>query len=197
MLTNLKSETRKARHRANLAVNSEMILLYWRIGKEILDQQTRRSWGTKFIERLASDLRKEFQEVKGFSPRNLNHMRKFALAWPEQLILQQSAAQLPWGQNTILLDKVQADASRLFYARAAIEHGWTRNMLVHRIETNLHERQGRAITNFDTTMEPVRAVAAVDLFKDPYVLDFVDIAEDAHERHLEKSIDRAHQGSPP
>jgi predicted nuclease of restriction endonuclease-like (RecB) superfamily len=102
--------------------------------------------------------------------------------------VQQIVAQLPWGQNVTLLDKLQDDGQRLWYARAAIEHGWSRDILVHQIETRLHERQGRAITNFDATMEPVRAAAAADLFKDPYVLDFVDIAEDAHERHLERAL---------
>ncbi|SIO67020.1 Predicted nuclease of restriction endonuclease-like (RecB) superfamily, DUF1016 family [Bradyrhizobium erythrophlei] len=111
-----------------------------------------------------------------------------ALTWSDQQIVQQVVAQLPWGQNVTLLDKLQDDGQRLWYARAAIEHGWTRDILVHQIETRLHERQGRAITNFDATMEPVRAAAAADLFKDPYVLDFVDIAEDAHERHLERAL---------
>jgi predicted nuclease of restriction endonuclease-like (RecB) superfamily len=115
-------------------------------------------------------------------------MRKLALTWPDQQIVQQIVAQLPWGQNVTLLDKLQDDGQRLWYARAAIEHGWSRDILVHQIETRLHERQGRAITNFDATMEPVWAAAAADLFKDPYVLDFVDIAEDAHERHLEKAL---------
>jgi predicted nuclease of restriction endonuclease-like (RecB) superfamily len=115
-------------------------------------------------------------------------MRKFAETWSDGAIVQQVAAQLPWGQHLVLLDKIQDQEHRAWYARSAIEHGWPRNILVHQIETKLHERQGRAITNFDATMEPVQAAAAVDLFKDPYVLDFVAIAEDAHEPDLEKAL---------
>jgi len=174
--------------RAALAVNSEMILLYWRIGREIVQRQAAHKWGARVIDQLATDLHSEFPDVRGFSPRNLKYMRKLALTWPDQQIVQQIVAQLPWGQNVTLLDKLQDDGQRLWYARAAIEHGWSRDILVHQIETRLHERQGRAIMNFDATMEPVWAAAAADLFKDPYVLDFVDIAEDAHERHLEKAL---------
>jgi predicted nuclease of restriction endonuclease-like (RecB) superfamily len=187
-LSSLKDEIHQARRRAALAVNSEMILLYWRIGREIVQRQAVHKWGARVIDQLATDLHSEFPDVRGFSPRNLKYMRKLALTWPDQQIVQQVVAQLPWGQNVTLLDKLQDDGQRLWYARAAIEHGWSRDILVHQIETRLHERQGRAITNFDATMEPVRAAAAADLFKDPYVLDFVDIAEDAHERHLERAL---------
>jgi predicted nuclease of restriction endonuclease-like (RecB) superfamily len=187
-LRTLKDEIHQARRRAALAVNSELILLYWRIGREIVQRQAVHKWGARVIDRLAADLHTEFPDVRGFSPRNLKYMRKLALTWSDQQIVQQVVAQLPWGQNVTLLDKVRDDGQRLWYARAAIEHGWSRDILVHQIETKLHERQGRAITNFDTTMEPTRAVAAADLFKDPYVLDFVEIAEDAHERHLERAL---------
>jgi predicted nuclease of restriction endonuclease-like (RecB) superfamily len=187
-LSSLKDEIHQARRRAALAVNSEMILLYWRIGREIVQRQAAHKWGARVIDQLATDLHSEFPDVRGFSPRNLKYMRKLALTWPDQQIVQQIVAQLPWGQNVTLLDKLQDDGQRLWYARAAIEHGWSRDILVHQIETRLHERQGRAITNFDATMEPVRAAAAADLFKDPYVLDFVDIDEDAHERHLERAL---------
>lgn len=187
-LSSLKHEIHQARRRAALAVNSEMILLYWQIGREIVQRQATHKWGARVIDQLAADLHSEFPDVRGFSPRNLKYMRKLALTWPNQQIVQQVVAQLPWGQNVTLLDKVQEDGQRLWYARAAMEHGWSRDILVHQIETKLHERQGRAITNFAVTMEPVRAAAAVDLFKDPYVLDFVEIAENAHERHLERAL---------
>jgi predicted nuclease of restriction endonuclease-like (RecB) superfamily len=111
----------------------------------------------------------------------------FADAWPERQFVQQVVAQLPWGQNCVLLDALNVPDQREWYARAAIEHGWSRNVLVHQIETKLHERQGQAVTNFDSTMEPARARAATD-FKDPYVLDFVEVAADAHERHLERAL---------
>jgi predicted nuclease of restriction endonuclease-like (RecB) superfamily len=154
----------------------------------VRERQATHGWGARVIDRLAADLHSEFPDVRGFSPRNLKYMRKFAETWPDNQIVQRAVAQLPWRQHVALLDKVQDEGQRLWYARAAIEHGWTRDILVHQIETRLHERRGKAITNFDSTMEPVRAAAAADLFKDPYVLDFIEVADDAHERHLEKAL---------
>jgi predicted nuclease of restriction endonuclease-like (RecB) superfamily len=118
-----------------------MILLYWRIGREIVQRQAAHKWGARVIDQLATDLHSEFPDVRGFSPRNLKYMRKLALTWPDQQIVQQIVAQLPWGQNVTLLDKLQDDGQRLWYARAAIEHGWSRDILVHQIETRLHERR--------------------------------------------------------
>lgn len=151
-LRNLKGEIQQARHRAALAVNSELILLYWRIGREILERQATHGWGARVIDQLAADLHSEFPDVKGFSPRNLKYMRKFAQEWGDSAIVQQVVAQLPWGQNVLLLDSVPDEAQRLWYARAAVEHGWSRNILKHQIETKLYDRQGRAITNFTLTM---------------------------------------------
>lgn len=122
-LRELKDEIRQARGRAALAVNSELILLYWRIGREILDRQTQHGWGSRVIDRLAADLRAEFPDVKGFSPRNLKYMRKLAEEWPDRQIVQQVVAQLPWGQNVELLDTVPDQTKRLWYARSAIGHG--------------------------------------------------------------------------
>ncbi len=187
-LQSLKAEIHQARRRAALAVNSEMISLYWKIGREILDRQEQHGWGARVIDQLAADLHGEFPDVRGFSPRSLKYMRKFALEWPDMAIVQQLAAQLPWGQHMVLLDALENLEERLWYARAAVEHGWSRSILVHQIETKLHERQGRAITNFQSTMSPSDTPAAIDLFKDPYVLDFVELAEDAHERHLEREL---------
>lgn len=187
-LASLTDQIRNSRARAALAVNSEMIMLYWRIGREIMERQDRHSWGAKIIDRLAADLRAEFPDIKGFSARNLQYMRTLAAEWPDPAITQQVVAQLPWGQNTLLLDTVPDHAQRLWYARSAIEHGWSRNILKHQIETSLYDRQGKAITNFSRTMDTNRAAAVADLFKDPYVLDFIDVAEDAHERHLERAL---------
>jgi predicted nuclease of restriction endonuclease-like (RecB) superfamily len=118
-LSSLKDEIHQARRRAALAVNSEMILLYWRIGREIVQRQAVHKWGARVIDQLATDLHSEFPDVRGFSPRNLKYMRKLALTWPDQQIVQQVVAQLPWGQNVTLLDKLQDDGQRLWYARAA------------------------------------------------------------------------------
>jgi predicted nuclease of restriction endonuclease-like (RecB) superfamily len=187
-LNSLKSEIRQAQGRAALAVNTEQIKLYWRIGREILTKQAALGWGKKIIERLAEDLQKEFPRVKGFSVRNLRYMRDFAAAYGEVPIWQQAAAKLPWGHNQLLLDKVSDANLRNWYAEAAVNAGWTRNILHHQIETRLHERHGKAITNFDRTLPAAQQEAAAQLFKDPYMLDFIDAAGIVHERHLERAL---------
>src|SRR6266851_857388 len=98
-LADLKGRIRTAQLRASLAVNRELVLLYWQIGRDILDRQERESWGAKVIDRLAADLKGAFPDMKGFSPRNLKYMRAFAEAWPDEAIVQQLVAQIPWGHN--------------------------------------------------------------------------------------------------
>ncbi|MGI4878641.1 MAG: PDDEXK nuclease domain-containing protein [Janthinobacterium lividum] len=152
LLAALKERVATARVRAALSVNRELVLLYWSIGRDILDRQTLEGWGTKVIDRLAADLRQTFPEMKGFSARSLRYMRDFAQAWPDEAILQQAAAKLPWGHNMALLDAGKPAGEREWYARAAIEHGWSRTVLVHQIDTGLYHRQGNAATNFARTL---------------------------------------------
>jgi predicted nuclease of restriction endonuclease-like (RecB) superfamily len=131
----LKERIRAAQLRASMAVNRELVLLYWQIGRDILDRQERESWGAKVIDRLAADLKRAFPDMRGFSPRNLKYMRAFAEAWPDEAIVQQLVAQIPWGHNVRILDRVKAPEDRVWYARATIQHGWSRNILVHQIES--------------------------------------------------------------
>jgi predicted nuclease of restriction endonuclease-like (RecB) superfamily len=163
-------------------------MLYWRIGREIIERQAAQGWGKGIIPKLAADLRAEFPDVKGFSARNLGYMKALAEAWPSTGILQRVIAKLPWGQNIELLDKLTDSDTRLWYAKAAIEHGWSRPILAHQIETRLRERDGRSINNFAETLPPVQSDMAKAAFRDPYVLDFVNLAADAHERHLETAL---------
>ncbi|MGD0951213.1 MAG: DUF1016 N-terminal domain-containing protein [Methanotrichaceae archaeon] len=142
ILSGLKDQIRTARLKAGLAVNRELVLLYWRIGRQILKRQQEEGLGSKVIERLAQDLRKEFPEMKGLSPHNLKYMRAFAEAYPEELIVQQAAAQIPWFHNCVILYKVKNSVARDFYIRSTISHGWSRNVLVHQIESGL--TSGRA-----------------------------------------------------
>src|SRR6266850_7841703 len=134
LLRGLKERIRAAQVKAALAVNRELVLLYWRIGQDILERQKQSGWGTKVIDRLAADLRSAFPEMSGFSPRNLKYMRAFAEAWPDEDFVQQVAAQLPWFHNITLLEKLKPVEERLWYARQAIASGWSRNVLVHQIE---------------------------------------------------------------
>ena len=123
LLASIKERIQSAQVRAALAVNRELVLLYWGIGKEILARQREEGWGRNIIPRLAKDLAAQFPEMKGLSPRNLGYMKAFAEAWPEESILQQAAAKLPWFHNCILLDKVKSSEERLWYINGAIENG--------------------------------------------------------------------------
>jgi predicted nuclease of restriction endonuclease-like (RecB) superfamily len=187
-LAELKKRIQSAQLRASLAVNRELVLLYWNIGRDILDRQQRESWGSKVIDRLAMDLKRAFPGVKGFSPRNLKYMRAFAEAWPDEVIVQQAVAQLPWGHNVRLLDLVKAPEDRMWYIKASIQHGWSRNVLVHQIESGRRNRQGKAVANFDRTLPAPQSDLAQDITKDPYNFDFLMLGDDAHERDLERGL---------
>ena len=173
LLSLLKSQIRTAQVRAALAVNQELVLLYWGIGKQILARQREDGWGAKVIERLAKDLHVEFPEMRGLSPRNLKYMRAFAEAWP---IVQQPVAQLPWGHNVRLLDLVESPEERLWYAEQTATNGWSRNVLVMQIESGLYRRQGKALTNFQATLPATQSDLAQQLIKDPYNFDFLTLA---------------------
>lgn len=188
LLADLKQRIRTAQVRAALAVNRELVLLYWGIGKEILARQDHEGWGTKVIDRLAKDLRSEFPGQQGLSPRNLKYMRALAEAWPDEAIVQQVAAQIPWFHNCILLDKVKEPGERLWYVQQTIQNGWSRNVLVMQIETNLYRRQGKAITNFQATLPSPQSDLAQQLLKDPYNFDFLTLAQEAQERDLERGL---------
>ncbi len=143
LLGELKERIRAERVRVVLAANEAMVLLYWDIGRAILARQKREGWGAGIIDRLSHDLREEFPDMLGFSPRNLRYMRAFAAAWPEREIVQRTVAQIPWRSNLALLHKLDAPETRIWYARKAIEQGWSRELLELQIGAQLHERQGR------------------------------------------------------
>lgn len=187
-LADLKGRIRAAQLRAMVTVNTELVRLYWDIGQGILAKQQTEGWGAKVIERLSRDLKVSFPEMQGFSPRNLRYMRDLARAWPDEEIVQRVVAKLPWRSNIALLDKLRDPDLRLWYAQKAIENGWSQPVLVHQIETRLHERQGRAITNFSQTLPAPQSDLAQALLKDPYNFDFLTLGEDAQERHLEAGL---------
>jgi len=187
-LADLKSRIQTAQLRASLAVNRELVLLYWAIGRDILERQEQKGWGAKVIDRLAADLRRAFPDIKGFSPRNLKYMRAFAQAWPEEAIVQVVLAQITWFHNLAILEKLGDAEHRIWYAKATIQHGWSRNVLVHQIEAGRRDRQGKAIANFDRTLPAPQSDLAQDITKDPYNFDFLTLGDDAHERDLEHGL---------
>jgi predicted nuclease of restriction endonuclease-like (RecB) superfamily len=213
-LAELKTRIHRAQQRATLAVNRELILLYWQIGRDIQVRQSNQGWGAKVIERLSEDLRTAFPEMKGFSRSNLKYMRVFAEAWPEFEIGQQPAGQLegqqigqavlgqlsdgafmhqlvqklPWGHHCVLLDKLKTREERFWYLRKAIEHNWSRNILVMQIESRLIERSGAAVTNFELTLPKPQSDLARESLKDPYRFDFLGLTAEAQEREIERAL---------
>lgn len=187
-LNELKQRIRLAQVKAALAVNRELILLYWQIGREILLKQKVEGWGTKVIDRLAKDLKEEFPDMTGFSRSNLKYMRAFAEAYPEDQFGQQAVDQIPWGHNIRILEMVKDPKARLWYVRQTIENGWSRNILVMQIESDLYQRQGGAITNFERSLPAPQSDLAQQLIKDPYHFDFLTLTQDAQERDLERAL---------
>jgi predicted nuclease of restriction endonuclease-like (RecB) superfamily len=188
LLAALKARIGDARLRASVSVNRELVLLYWEIGRDILARQAAEGWGTGVIERLARDLKRDFSDMTGLSPRNLKYMQAFAEAWPDREIVQQLVAQLPWGHNLRLLEAVKRPEERTWYARQAVEHGWSRAVLAHQIESRLFERTGKAPTNFSKTLPAPQSDLARELLKDPYDFEFLAVAGDISERELERGL---------
>ena len=187
-LADLKARIRQERLRVVLASNAVMVLLYWDIGRSILDKQADQGWGSRVIDRLAGDLREAFPEMKGFSPRNLKYMRAFATTWPDRRIVQASLAQLTWYHHIALMEKLDNPESRLWYAAKTLEHGWSRNILALQIESHAHRRQGKAQTNFPATLPPTDSDMAVQVFKDPYLFDFLGTDAPRREAELEQGL---------
>lgn len=188
LLATLKARIRDARLRAAVTVNRELILLYWEIGHDILLRQAAEGWGTAIIDRLSRDLRRDFPDITGLSPRNLKYMRAFAEAWPDAVIVQQLVAQLPWGHNIRLLEALKQPEERAWYAAQAVEHGWSRAVLAHQIEGRLIDRVGKAPTNFAQTLPSPQSDLTRELLKDPYDFEFLAALADISERELERGL---------
>jgi predicted nuclease of restriction endonuclease-like (RecB) superfamily len=185
----LKKRISAARSRAALAVNAELIRLYHDIGREILERQAAAAWGDKIIKRVADDLRAAFPDMKGFSTRNLKYMRYFAEHCPDMQFGQQTAAQLPWFHIVRLLTTVEA-TEREWYAFQAVFHGWSRLTLEQHIQSGLYMRQGKAVSNFAQRLPAPDSALAIETLKDPYLFDFLGLADDAHEREIENALIR-------
>ncbi|MGB7533716.1 MAG: PDDEXK nuclease domain-containing protein [Halobacteriota archaeon] len=189
-LTDLKSKIRQAQYKAYRAVNTELITLYWEIGQSIVDKQEELGWGQKIIQKLSEDLQKEFPKNSGFSYANLDRMRKFFLTFKDTPKLAQLVREIPWGQNIIIIEKLNDDYQREYYLRMTVRNAWSRNILVHQIETKSFERflADTKSHNFDMTL-PVEMQERVEpVVKDNYMLDFLEISESIKERALEGKL---------
>ena len=190
LLREIKETIQSSQFRAVSSVNRELISLYWSVGKSILDNQQKDGWGSKFIENLAADIKLTFPKITGFSVRNLKYMRKFAQEYPDFEFVQASLAQITWYHHIALLDKVKGTPMRVWYVQKIIENGWSRNVLVHQIETHLYERQAIAdkTTNFDRILPSPQSELAEETLKDPYVFDFIMLSENLKEADLEREL---------
>ena len=183
----VKQEIKAAQYKAAVHVNTELIMLYRSIGCLIT---AHKSWGNKFIENLAQDIKLEFPQSTGYSVRNLKYMAKFAATYPDAEFVQQVVAQIPWGHNVVLLDKVADAEERNWYIEACRKNGWSRNVLVHQIESGLYQRQALAekISNFERRLPSPQSELAVQTMKDPYIFDFIPFKEDMVERDIERAL---------
>ncbi len=189
VVDSIKNGIREAQYRAAVHANRELLLLYHEIGCIINEHK---SWGNKFIDNLASDIRMDFPEQKGFSVRNLKYMAKFATAYPDREFVQTVSAQIPWSHNIAIMEKVKESDERIWYIRKTAENGWSHDVLIHQIESRLYQRQAIAekISNFERRLPSPQSELAVQTMKDPYVFDFISFRENIVERDIEQALVR-------
>ena len=204
LVTNLKSRIKSAQTKAALVVNTQLIELYWDIGKLIAEKQEASGWGDAVIEQLAKDLTRELGGLKGFSRSNLYYMKQFYCFYvaagecvPQAVaqssgseFVQQLVGQIPWGHNILIFQSVKDQKKALWYVNKTIEHGWSRNVLNIQIESQLYERQAEKskIDNFDLHLPQLESELASEVLKDPYLFDFVSVGEEAQEREIEAAL---------
>ena len=184
----IKAEIQKQRISVVLNANSSMICLYWNIGRAIIKKQEKEGWGTKVIDRISKDIKDAFPEMSGFSPRNIKYMRKFAECWPDYAIVQRVVAQIPWRSNISLMDKLTDQKSRIWYAQKTIENGWSKTVLDMQIESGLLERSGKSVNNFPAVFPPTDSDMVNQVFKDPYLFDFLGTDMPRREVEIERQL---------
>lgn len=208
-LKNLKQKVRKAQLKAAVSVNTTLLEFYWELGSDIVDRQKNSAWGSGFLKQLSKDLISEFPDMKGFSEVNLSFIRRWVLFFTacfhnsvtacDEIEKQKDSSfniteiiklitQIPWGHNREIIGKCHNVNMALYYVQKTIEHGWSRSVLVHQIESNLYEREGKAITNFSQVLPKPQSDLAQQILKDPYKFDFLALTEDYNERELEKGL---------
>lgn len=188
LLKEIKDRVKSSQLKAAIAVNREMISLYWEIGSRVLEKQKKEGWGAKTIEKLAKDLKSSFPDMKGFSKTNLKNMVQFAKEYPDFEIGQQAVGQIPWGHNVVIMQKVNNQEERLWYVHETIKNGWSRMVLTTWIENQLYRRQGKAITNFKETLPSLQSDLAEQTLKDPYCFDFLTLRDGFEEKELENGL---------
>lgn len=185
IVTNIKNEIRTTQIRTMQQVNSNLIMMYFRIGKIMYENS---KYGNRFIENIALELKLEMPEVKGFSGRNLRGMKLFYAEYKDDKNWQQLAAKLPWWHNMLLIQKMKDKNVRMIYAKAALDNGWSRNALDMQIKSGYHKRVGMSVNNFKTVLPPTNSDMVEQSFKDPYIFNFLALREGYKEKELEKKM---------
>lgn len=188
VLREIKARIQQERLRTVMAANAALVMLYWDIGRLVLTRQEAEGWGAKVIDRLAADLGAAYPDMRGLSPRNFKYMRAFASVWPDRAIVQEALAQIPWSHQITLLERLRLPEERLWYARQSAAEGWSQSILRLQIDRQAHLRQGQALTNFGTTLPPGDSDMAAQIFKDPYLFDFLGTADPRREREVEQAL---------
>lgn len=197
LFLNIKELMETTQIRAITAASKELLNLYWAIGKIVHEKQEASGWGSKFIDQLSIDINNDFPGVEGFSRSNIFRMRAFYLDYSmSRTPVRQFAdianasilSNLPWSHNVILMEKVSSLEERLWYAQKAIENGWSRNILAIQIDSHLHKRQGKSITNFSRTLTAPHSDLATQALKDPYVIDFINLRDEYIEKEVEQGL---------
>ena len=181
-LNDIKQDIQNSRVKAALSINKELILLYWRIGKEVLQRKKEQGWGSEVVKALSQDLKHEYPDIKGFGERSLVYMQTFAAAYPDYEFTQATPAQITWYHNQTILDKIKDHQTRIWYIQKTIENGWSRNVLVMQIEAQTHLKLGAAQTNFSLTLPKPTSDLAQQLIKSEYNFEFLGITENVHEK---------------
>ncbi len=217
----LKQKFRQTQIKAAVQVNQELLKFYWDLGADIVEKQETTNWGSKFLNRVSSDLMEAFPEVKGFSLTNIKYIRKWYLFYNQPNIIGQQAVDqlgketvvsqsdttigqqfvaqipewsieqiflIPWGHNIAIYLKCKSIQEAYYYISNTIRHGWSRDVLIHQIESGLYHREGKAISNFSQTLPAPQSDLAQQTLKDPYIFDFFTMRADFNERELEKNL---------
>jgi predicted nuclease of restriction endonuclease-like (RecB) superfamily len=184
----IKEKISQAQYQAMKAVNKELIRLYWDIGKAIVEKQEELGWGKSVVENLSKDLQYEFPGTKGFSVQNLWYMRQFYLEYKVNEKLQPLVGEIGWSKNVAIMGKCKNDLEREFYIRMSKKFGWTKNVLIHHIESLSYEKYLLGQTNFDKALPGKYRHQAKLSVKDSYIFDFLELREDHEERELELGL---------
>ena len=184
----ITARIRSAQYEALKAVNKEMLALYWEVGKRLTEQQTALGWGKSVVENLSRDIQKEFPGIQGFGVRNMWDMARFYAEYQSNEILQPLVAEISWSKHIVILTKCKETRQRQFYILATKKYGWTKDVLINKIEAKTYENYLLGQSNFDITLPDSIKNQAILALKDEYTFDLVGLAEEHSEYELEQAI---------